>query len=36
MPLDQAKYIFEIICKKLPPKSQNYEKAPRKKKKKKI
>jgi hypothetical protein len=34
MSLDQAKYIFEIICKKKQQKttrSQNYEKAPKKK-----
>jgi hypothetical protein len=34
MSLDQAKYIFEIICKKKNQKttrSQNYEKAPKKK-----
>jgi hypothetical protein len=38
MSLDQSKYIFEIICKKKPPKnptrSQNYEKAPQKKEEK--
>ena len=34
MSLDKAKYIFEIICKKKTKKttrSQNYEKAPKKK-----
>ena len=40
MSLDQSKYIFEIICKKKTPKnptrSQNYEKAPKKKEEKNI